>query len=210
MSMTYTSLVAQIQRWCKRSDSGFVASIPDFIFLTEQFLSNTCDSIGQLLNVAGRLETSNATLDKPARWRRTIHLNIGIGDDENERKFLLNRDYSDARNYNPDDSVLGTPEFYSDYDFNHFLISPTPDSAYPFELRYLELVTPINASNQTNWLTDNAPHVLFYGCMMEANRFLQNFDTADSWKALFIESATSLNDIQKQRLKDGSFVRDTV
>jgi hypothetical protein len=59
----------------------------------------------------------------------------------------------------PDDSQLGEPKLYADYDVDHWLIKPSPND-YPFEALVWRLPDLLSPSNQTNYLTDYAPNLL--------------------------------------------------
>jgi|SRR5882672_2327640 len=87
---------------------------------------------------------------------------------------LLLRSYEYARSFWPDQSQTGTPKFYADFGYNSWLISPTPDQNYPFQLAYLETPQVIDSTYQTNYLTEFMPEVLFKAVLLEAMLDLKN------------------------------------
>jgi hypothetical protein len=51
------------------------------------------------------------------------------------KQFLLFKDVNFLQEYNPN-SATGTPKYYGVYDYQNFLLSPTPDAVYSAELHY--------------------------------------------------------------------------
>lgn len=202
MPMTYNSLSAQILSYMIRSDADTIAQIPNFIYQAEQRICREAKTIGIEQYVTGLFIPNNPVLAKPARWRRSITFNFGTGIGNNTRNSVLLRTYEFLRSYWPDATQTAVPEFYSDYGYNHLLFAPTPDQAYPFEYAYLELPDPINANNQTNWLTDYAPDVLLYASLLEAVAFLQNDERIPIWKDMYQRGIDSLNGQDQQRYSD--------
>ena len=126
----------------------------------------------------------------------------------NKRNVLYERSYEYCRAYWPDSTITGTPKFYADYDWNNWLIVPTPVLAAPFEAAYYELAQPIDSNNASNWLTDNAPDLLFYACMVEAEPFLKNPDQAAQWQSMYDRAAAAYQTEDKSRASDRTAQRD--
>jgi hypothetical protein len=147
----------------------------------------------------------------------TFTLGDGIGatgtavrsTEDNQRNMVLPRSYEYCRSYWPDDSQTGNPLFYADYDYQHFLIVPTPVRAFPFELVYWEQPVFLDDVTQTNWLTEYAPNLLLYASLLEASPFLKADERIQTWQALYDRTAQAVNgeDLRKiidraQRRKD--------
>jgi hypothetical protein len=64
--------------------------------------------------------------------------------------------------------------YYADYDYDHWLVSPTPNQNYDFEVLYYERLQPLDSANQTNWITQNAPNAMLFGTLLQAMPFLKN------------------------------------
>ena len=77
------------------------------------------------------------------------------------------------------------PKFYCDYDYTHWLIAPTPDDDYSFEVLYYERLQPLDSTNQTNWFTQYAPQALLYGSLLQAMPFLKNDERIPIWQAQY-------------------------
>ena len=90
------------------------------------------------------------------------------------RQPVLLRKYEYIKNYSPSTATEGQPLYYSDYDYEHWFVGPTPDQDYFFEVLYYERISPLSSENQTNWLTQNAPNAMLFGTLLQAMPFLKN------------------------------------
>lgn len=170
-TMTYNSLVENIQSYLERSDAATIAKIPTFIMLAEQVIASQIKFLGNLVVNTSQLTSGQPIIDKPARWHKTVSVNITVN---GQRQPVLLRKYEYLRQYWPDPTQTDVPLYYCDYDYTHWLVAPTPDAAYNFEVLYYERVQPLDSSNQTNWFTIYAPQALLYGSLLQAMPFLKN------------------------------------
>jgi hypothetical protein len=77
------------------------------------------------------------------------------------------------------------PRFYADYQYENYLIVPTPAEQYPFEVSYYERPIPLSNSVQTNWTTQYAPQLLLYATLLEAQPFLKRPELLAQWTTLY-------------------------
>jgi hypothetical protein len=198
--MTYNSLVSTVLQYLERSDQATINQIPTFITLCEYEVAQQIKTLGQLQVVESQLTAGNNKIQKPSRWRKTVSFNVTI-DGVKQPVFL--RKYEYLLEYSPDETVVGVPQFYADYNYDWWLISPTPDQHYDFEVLYYERIAPLSFTNQTNFLTQNAPNVMLFGTLLQAQMFLkddqrqifqQKYDQAI--QALKAEDVTRLGDRQ--------------
>ena len=189
VTMTYTSLVADVTLYLERSDAQTINQIPSFINLAESIISDELKILGQQETVSAAMVQGTPVIAKPTRWRKTTSFNITVA---GERKPLLLRKYEYLRNYWPNPTTEGEPAFYADYDFDNWLIAPTPDAAYTFEVLYYEKIQPLDATNQTNWFTINAPQAMLYGTLLQAMPFLKNDSRVQLWQALYDRAVQTL------------------
>ena len=197
--MTYDSLVENIQSYLERSDVGTIAKIPLFIMLAEQVIAAEIKFLGNLTVNTSTLVANSNVVDKPARWHKTVSMNVTVA---GERKPVLLRKYEYLREYWPDPTETDVPVYYCDYDYTHWMVAPTPDAAYNFEVLYYERVQPLDSSNQTNWFTIYAPQALLYGSLLQAMPFLKNDDRIPMWEAQYKQIMTVLKDEDKLRIAD--------
>jgi hypothetical protein len=199
VAMTYDSLVENIQSYLERNDTATVEKIPLFIMLAEQTIAAQIKFLGNLTVNTSTMVAGTSIIDKPARWHKTVSMNITVS---NKRQPVFLRTYEYLRNYWPDNTATSTPVYYADYDYTHWLIAPTPDSAYAFEVMYYERVQPLDSTNQTNWFTIYAPQALLYGSLLQAMPFLKNDERTPMWQAQYDTIMATLINENKVRTAD--------
>ena len=177
--MTYDSLAADIQSYLERSDTATIEKIPTFIMLAEQIIASQIKFLGNMTVNTSTMVAGQNIIDKPARWRKTVSMNITVG---GKREPVLLRKYEYLRQYAPDPATTDMPKYYADYDYTHWMVAPTPDLPYSFEVLYYERPQPLDSSNQTNWFTQYAPQALLYGSLLQAMPFLKNDGRVQMWQ----------------------------
>ena len=197
--MNYSSLVEDIQQYLERTDDATIAQIPRFIMLAEQVIASQIKFLGNLTVNTSNMVIATATIDKPARWHKTISMNVTV---DGKRQPVFLRKYEYLREYAPDPSVQGTPKFYADYDYTHWLVAPTPDTAYDYEVLYYERVQPLDSTNQTNWFTIYAPQAMLYGSLLQAMPFLKNDERIAMWQQQYDLIINTLKAEDVQRIGD--------
>ena len=202
-TMTYTSLVSDIEAYQERADTAFTTQIPRFIMMAEWRVATDLKGLGYLQVEQSTFTIGNNTVAKPAYWRETVSFSYNNG---TAIVPLLPRSYEFARQYWPQVTGNAPPRFYSDYDFNNWLITPPPDQAYTFEVLSYVRIQPLDSSSQTNWITANAPQVLLYACMIEAQTWLKNWPAAEAWEKKYQEALSGINREDLRRPKDRSEV----
>ena len=211
-TMTFTTLQQDVRRYLERgttyaSDPVVFEQIPRLINLAERRIARELKIQGFINVVSGTLQTGVSVYAKPDRWRDTVSINIGTGAQNNTRKVLFARAYEYLLSYWPDRTATAQPEYYSEYDYTHWLLAPTPDADYPFEVLYYELPPLLDDVVQTNWLTDYAPQLLLYGTLLEATPFLKNDERIPVWQTMYDRAAAMLNGEDLAKILDRSSVR---
>jgi hypothetical protein len=197
--MTYDSLNSIVLQYLERSDQATINAIPTFITLAEFEIAQEIKTLGQLQVVEATMLAGNPVIQKPARWRKTVSMNYT--DANGNKNPILLRKYEYLTNYWPDNTNTAPPEYYSDTDWDHWYIAPTPDQAYSFEVLYYERLAPLSSANQTNWLTQNAPTAMLYGTLLQAMPFLKN-DQRQIFQQKYTEAIQSLKTEDVARLGD--------
>jgi hypothetical protein len=211
-TMTFTTLQEDVRRYLERgnsyaSDPVVYEQIPRLINLAERRIARELKVQGFINVVTGTLAVGQSVYPKPDRWRDTASVNIGTGAQNNTRKVVFSRAYEYLLSYWPDRTATEEPIFYSDYDYNHWLIAPTPDAEYPFEILYYEIPPLLDDVVQTNWLSEYAPQLLLYGTLLEATPFLKNDERIPVWQSMYDRAAAMLNGEDLAKILDRSAVR---
>lgn len=196
--LTYDTLVANLESYLDRDDAKTIARIPTFILNAQTRVCRELRILGFIKPVTATFTTGEAIVPKPALWRETVSWNIGTGTGNNTRKILLPRTYEYIRSLWPDATQTGQPRYYADYDYNHWIVGPTPSAAFPFEVLYYRLMEPIDATTQTNFLTDYAPDMLLYACLLETAPYLKDDERIQTWQSRYDRclQAEMLDDIR--------------
>lgn len=211
-TMTFASLQQDVRRYLERggsyaADPVVYEQIPRLINLAERRIARELKVQGFINVVTGTMVPGQSVYAKPDRWRDTVSFNYGTGVGNNSRQTVYTRDYEYLRSYWPDSTQTGAPVFYGDYDYTHWLIAPTPDDEYPFEVLYYELPPLLDDVVQTNWLTEYAPQLLLYGTLLEATPFLKNDERIQVWQGMYDRAAAMLNGEDLAKILDRSSVR---
>lgn len=197
--MTYDSLVADISSYLERTDAATLAKIPTFIMLAEQVIASQIKFLGNLTPMTSTMTVSQPIIDKPARWHKTVSMNVTVA---GVKQPILLRKYEYLREYWPAPTQTDVPLYYGDYDYTHWLVAPTPDDDYAFEVLYYERIQPLDSSNQTNWFTIYAPQALLYGTLLQAMPFLKNDERIPMWQAQYDIIMQTLKQEDIQRIGD--------
>lgn len=187
-TMTYSSLVSDLENYLQRYDNLIVSQIPQFIMLAQQRIPREMKILGFRQEVVGTLTgdvLTSGLMPKPSDWRKTIAFYVGTGATNSVHAPVFERDYDYIRSIYPDPSIAGVPRFYGDADWNHWLIQPTPDQAYPFKIPYYSTLTYLDDTTQTNWLTVNAPDLLLYASLLEAVPFVKVDERIPVWQGFY-------------------------
>ncbi len=194
-AMTYSSLVTTLEAYLQRHDQLVIDNIPQFVGLAQFRIPRELKLLGFRSEVTGNLNGTTLTtgiMQKPSDWRKTIAFYVGTGLDSNIHTPLFERDYDYVRTVYPDPTATGVPKFYSDANYEHWLIQPTPDTIYPFKIAYYSQLTALDDTHQTNWLTENVPDLLLYASLMEAIPFLKADERIPVWQGMYQQAKTAL------------------
>jgi hypothetical protein len=216
-ALNFTSLVATLQSYLERgtsvTDPTVYAQLPSLINLAERAIARRLKITGMICPVTSVLQAGVPVYQKPSGWRRTTSMNYGVSTAsdpapaQNSRTPIFARSYEYCRAYWPDATAQDPPQYYCDYDYQHWLIVPTPDISYPWEINYYGLPNLLDATNQTNFWTNFAPETLLYRALLECTPFLKNDERIETWKAMYEEAVTNLNTEDLTRVVDRASVR---
>lgn len=141
-----------------------------FIQQAEQRVFNTVQLLDLRKNVTGQCTSGNKYLTVPSDWLSSFSL--AVIDASGVYDYLLNKDVSYIRSAFPDPAYQAKPTHYAFFDKDSFILGPTPDAVYQFELHYFYYPESIVTAG-TSWLGDNFDSVLLYGALLEAYTFMK-------------------------------------
>jgi len=187
--MNYTQLSLAIQQYTSNTETSFVANIPLFVEQAEQRIYNTIQFPSLRKNVLGTVTTSNKYLSCPTDFLAVYSMAViqNYGQATEIYTYLLNKDVNFIRESYPNSKSVGLPAYYALFGPTvagstitnelTFLLGPTPDAGYNFELHYYYYPVSIgdttNNPSGTSWLGDNFDTVLLYGALVEAYTYMK-------------------------------------
>jgi hypothetical protein len=201
--MTYDSLTSTVLQYLERRDAAVVEAIPTFITLCEFEIAQYIKTLGQMEVVDSTMNIGNPVIAKPARWRKTVSMTLS---NSGSKQPVLLRKLEYLNAYAQDVTATGIPLYYADYDFEHWIVAPTPDQAYAFEALCYTRLQPLSSAYQTNWLTQNAPNAMLFGTLKQTAPFLKNDARLALWKQMFDEALAALKTEDTLRVADRSAV----
>jgi hypothetical protein len=204
-TMTYDSLLVDVRRYLERgftqeSDQIVYDQLPRLITLGERRIARELKIMGFIRAVSTPLSVGVAVYLKPDRWRDTISMTVAGSP-------IFARAYEYCRSYWPNEAQTGAPQFYADYDYQNWLITPTPSTVQTLEVMYYEQPALLGDDLQSNWLTEYAPDVLLYATLLEASPFLKKDERIQTWQAMYDRAAQALNGEDLKRIMDRTATR---
>ena len=202
MSFTLATLKSTVQDYCETSETTFVADLDTFIKEAEERILKNVELPVFRKNVTGTAAASNTYLSTPTDFLAPYSLAVISS---SAYIYLLFKHVSFIRDYTPNPATTGTPKYYALFDDTTFILGPTPDSTYTFELHYKYRPDSLTAGAEsgTTWLSTNAPDALLYGTLVEAATFLKVPEEAAQYEQRFLAAVTAL-----KKLGEGYGARD--
>jgi len=200
---TFTELKDAVADWLDRSD--LTARIPDFITLAEARVNR--DLRIRAMEVRSTMTTTAGKqyFNLPTNYiqMRNIQLNTNPTTPlEYITPEMLDRLYGS--------STTGKPRAYSLIG-DEIQLAPIPDTAYTLEMAFYEKFTALGDGTSgtvtSNWLTLNAPDVLLYGSLMEAEPFIKNDERIPVWLQAYRDGIDKLQKADANDRHSGSSMR---
>ena len=208
--MTFTSLQATLRKYIERGDAAdpiVYDQLPELINIAERNIAAERNVTGIRETVTSAMVAGTSVYQKPTGWRRTVSINFGAGTALANRTPLFPRSYEYCRNYWPDESVTSTPKFYAEYSDEYMLITPTPSSNHPFELIYYVKPPLLDASNETNWITEAWPNLLLYATLKEVSPFMKQDERMPVWDGMYQQLKQNITADDLKKVVDRSVTR---
>ena len=196
MSFTYAQLKTAIQDYSDYSETSFVNNLDNFIKTTEERILKTVQLPVFRKNVTGTGTSGNTYLSTPTDFLAPYSL--ALIDSSSNYNYLLIKHVSFIRDYTPNASTTGEPLYYGLFDDNTFILAPSPNSNFSFELNYYYRPSSLTAGldNGITWLSDNAPNALLFGALVEAAVFMkQDPNTIGIYESKYQEAVALLKSL---------------
>lgn len=194
MSFTLATLKSTVQDYCETSETTFVSDLDTFIKEAEERILKAVELPVFRKNVTGSASASNPYLSTPDDFLAPYSLAVISS---SAYSYLLYKHVSFIRDFTPNASTTGLTKYYSLFDDNTFLLAPTPDQEYSFELHYKYRPDSLTATSgtTTTWLSDNAPDAMLYGTLVEAATFLKIPEEVVLYEQRFVQAVNGLKNL---------------
>ena len=172
MSFTYGTLKTAIENYVDTSETTFVSTLPTFITQTEERILKNVWLDNFKKNVTGTGTSGTTYLAMPTDFLAPFSL---ATISSNTYNFLLLKQVSFMKSYKPVSTDTGSPKYYAEFNSDSFILAPTPNADFTFELHYFYRPASLTAGadSGTTWLSQNAVNCMLYGSLVEAGTFLK-------------------------------------
>ena len=210
MTWTLSTLKTAIQDYSETDETSFVNNLPNFIKTTEERILKAVQLDDFIKNVTGTATSGTAYLGAPSDYLSSFSL--AVIDSSSNYNYLKLKHTSFIRDFTPASSTTGLPKYYAEFDDNTFILAPTPDTNYTFELHYFYRPSSLTSAGDsgTTWLSDNAPNALLYGSLVEAMVYLKNYESLPIYEQRFQEAIGLLKNLGEGKSTQDQYRYDEV
>jgi len=180
--MTYAELLQQIRNYTEVDSSVLTDSICDtFIKNSEYKIFRQTDADYSREYATSSFTSGNKYLLLPndstdegsTTVRRAIIVrSVVVTNTSSIQVSLEPRDDTFITEYNSDNST-GFPKYYAMFRESAIVVAPVPAAAYSVTLDYVYTPDNLSSTNTTTYISQNAPELLLYACLVEAFAYLK-------------------------------------
>jgi len=186
MSLTYTTYVDQIANLLVigSTDSNFLTMLPGMIDYAEGRIYRELDLLATSVTFSSQALTANSrTLALSTAYGNLVPDNINVITPATATSISGTRvplvattpDVIDAI-WGKNNSNTGTPQFWAFQDNDTIIVGPSPDAAYPVEVRAIQQnPTPLSSTNTTTILTEMLPDLFIAASMVFGSAYQRDF-----------------------------------
>jgi hypothetical protein len=210
MSWTLSTLKTAIQDYAESTETSFVTNLPNFIKTAEERILKNVQLDNFIKNVTGSGTASNPYLGAPTDYLSSFSL--AVIDSSSNYNFLQLKHTSFIRDFTPAAATTGEPKYYAEFDDTTFILAPTPNTNFSFELHYFYRPSSLTSAGDsgTTWLSDNAPNAMLYGSLTEAMVYLKNYETLPIYEQRFQEAIGTLKNLGEGKSTQDQYRYDEV
>lgn len=196
---SYSTLLTEVASWLARSD--LTSAIPGFVQNFEERFFRQPKNFGPWMHTALSVSFSS-TATVPSDY---LALKIAYLNGQSEKPLVPSSLEQVLTSYPRTSS--GKPRWIA-RDGTTFVFGPLPDGTYTLNGTYLAKPTALRSyasDAAAHWLVVNAPDLLLYGALMEAQPYVMNDKRFPLWDAKYNEAIQDYRDLMKaQNVSGGS------
>ncbi len=198
--MNFGQIISRVREYLNRNDIDSV--IPDFIntaLIKLEQENNFTYMLAQTPET--HFDSGVQTIDLPARFKTMDAFEITDQDGNKSYPVATAFEIFNKLAYN---NPSGKPVVYSIYHDKVYLC-PTPGNQeavnLTYSFHYYQFSNTLSNDLDTNWITENNPHLLIYAALLEAEPFMINDQRIITWKSLYEDALAKLRNanLEKER-----------
>lgn len=182
---SYTTLVNAVADWLDRDDMS--AAISTMVGLMEARLYRELRLQFMETSLSGTISSGVVAIPTDYLSLKNAYLNT------NPIQHLQIKTPNWIEAVYAERSASSQPAYIARSEGN-FIFGPYPDSDYGLRGVYYAKPTALGTSNETNWLTTNAPDLLLYGTLVHATPYIGKDERVSLWEAGYQDARGNLDD----------------
>lgn len=203
--MTYLELKNSVKAYLNRTDlDSYVGDFINFALLKVEQFGNYSS---MLYETSGDLLEGQQYIESPERMKAVKLLRVlDLNHSEDRGKTLTPTSFEVFVNLS---RVVrkGEPSiFYVAKDKIYIFNTPEADNRYKYILNYYKFSPSFVNDNDSNWLSENHPHILIYGGLIEAESFLINDDRIVTWKLMYDDAIRKLELAEVEKVRPRKWI----
>lgn len=180
----YSDLKSAVASYLARSD--LTSQIPDFIRLAEIRLRRDLRIRQMLKNATTATTSGDSTVGLPSDFLELRDIFI-----QDNPEQIVNFLSPSMFHRNARATEAGEPVNYTIIG-EELQFAPIPDDAYTVQMLYFYAPTFLSDANTTNLFTTNAPDLLLYASLLEAEPYLMNDARITVWASMYDRGLNAL------------------
>ena len=187
MQYTYTTLLASCQNYCIDNSTEYETEFPKIVQLSEMRIIKDLNlSVFDTQTGAVTLTSGSQTVVKPSDFIAIQDFFILVS---GERVYLQLRSKSWLDDYWRTSTATAQPLYYCDNTTTTWLVAPTPDAAYDYQINYIARPDPMSPTNTTTWLGDKLGELMLYATLINSMAFFREDVVAEQGITKFWENS---------------------
>lgn len=202
----YTDLRTEVADWLAKSN--LTNAIPGLIQNWEEKFYRQPKNFGRWMELPLQETIASSVIAVPGAY-----LGLKIAYVDGQKRPPLDRvSLKNLYGRFPRAIDTGVPLFIA-RDTTNFVFGPAPDSDYTIKGVYWAKPTVLrNAASDacTHWLILNAPDLVLYGCLLQAQPYLRNDVRVALWQSMYSEALIDYRDLHKEEDVSGGPMQEVL
>lgn len=159
---TYSDLLTELQAYVDNTLTEFTDQLPNIVARAQDVIQGDLDLAMWNTTTASVVAGAATTLAR-GQWIKVHSIFV-----PSLKRYLDLATLDKVRLF----GSTGTPRYYAEYTESYLMIGPAPATTLAVDVTALTRLPALSASSQTNWITNNAPELLFWQTLVGCETFL--------------------------------------